>query len=143
MNRKPKSNNLRIDASGKRYRFNQITGSMEDVPFKELFLKGPISMDWLSRAAALPGKALHLAIAIQWLAGMAKTSVFVLTRKALALFDVGPDAKADALKRLENQGLIRVERCPGKRHRVEVLAVKEEQKSAVKPNDFGKILSED
>ena len=32
----------------------------------ERFLKGPIPMDWLSAAARLPGKSLHVAIAI-WL----------------------------------------------------------------------------
>jgi|GEM_PF-6837744 len=143
MQSKPKTNKQNFEASGKRYLFNQNTGALEEVPYKALFLKGPISMDWLIRVAALPGKTLHLALAIQWLAGMAKTSTFVLTRKALSFFNVGPDAMADALKRLENGGLIRVQRSPGKRHRVEVIAPPVIQNTSFKPNDFGKILGED
>jgi len=78
-------------------------------------------MAWLSAAASLPGKALHLAIAIQWLHGMATTSEFKLTGKALELFSLSRDATADGLKRLEALGLIRVDRQPGKRPLIRVI----------------------
>ena len=86
-------------------------------------LKGPIPMAWLNEAARLPGKALNLGIAIWWLAGMAQTKTFKLTGKALAQLGVSRDAAADALKRLEGRGLIRVQRAPGQRPTVEILSV--------------------
>ena len=80
-------------------------------------------MAWLNEAARLPGKALNLGIAIWWLAGMAQTKTFKLTGKALAQLGVSRDAAADALKRLEGRGLIRVQRAPGQRPTVEILSV--------------------
>jgi len=80
-------------------------------------------MEWLSEAAKLPGKALNLAIAIWWLAGMSKTTAFKLTGKALDQVDISRDAAASALNRLEAQGLIRVQRSPGQRPTVEILAI--------------------
>lgn len=85
------------------------------------FLKGPISMDWLSRAAQLPGKALHVAVAIQYLAGMNKGKPFKLTAKALAMVGVSDDATGDGLKRLEAAGLIHVARMQGQRADIRVL----------------------
>ena len=80
-------------------------------------------MAWLNEAAKLPGKALNVGIAIWWLRGMAKTKTFKLTGKALDQLDVSRDAASSALKRLEAQGLIRVQRAPGQRPAVEILSV--------------------
>ena len=85
-------------------------------------MKGPIPMAWLNEAAKLPGKALNLGIAIWWLAGMSKTTAFKLTGKALDQLDISRDAASSALKRLEAQGLIRVQRLPGQRPTVEILS---------------------
>ena len=87
------------------------------------FLKGPIPMAWLNAAAKLPGKTLNVGIAIWWLAGMSKTTAFKLTRKALNQLGVSRDAASDALKRLEENGLILVKRLPGQRSTVEILPV--------------------
>ena len=80
-------------------------------------------MAWLNEAAKLPGKTLNLGLAIWWLAGMAKTKTFKLTGKALAQLGVSRDAASDALKRLEECGLLRVQRSPGQRPTVEILSV--------------------
>jgi hypothetical protein len=80
-------------------------------------------MAWLNEAAKLPGKALNLGIAIWWLYGMAKTKTFKLTSKALAQLDISRDAASSGLKRLEAQGLIRVQRLSGQRPTVEILSV--------------------
>ena len=80
-------------------------------------------MAWLNEAAKLPGKAINLGIAIWWLAGMSKTTAFKLTGKALDQLHVSRDAASSALKRLESQGLIRVQRAPGQRPTVEILSV--------------------
>ncbi len=77
------------------------------------FIRGPIPVGWLSQAAALPGKALHLALAIQWLLGMNKGAPVKVSRKALAHFCISTDAYRDGLKRLEAAGLVTVTRLPG------------------------------
>ena len=94
----------------KRVRHDSSTGKYIDAPLSVPFLRGPIPMAWLNEAARLPGKALNLGIAIWWLAGMAQTKTFKLTGKALDQLGVSRDAAADALKRLEGRGLIRVQR---------------------------------
>ena len=85
------------------------------------FLKDPISIDWLSRAAAQPGKALNVALAIQWLAGMSKGQSVKVTQKALEYFHVSKDAYRDALNRLELAGLVVVTRLPGQRADIRIL----------------------
>ena len=106
----------------KRVRHDSSTGSYVDAPLSAPFLKGPIPMAWLNEAAKLPGKALNLGIAIWWLAGMSNTTAFKLTGKALDQLDISRDAASSALKRLEAQGLIRVQRLPGQRPTVEILS---------------------
>ena len=106
----------------KRVRHDSSTGRYIDAPLNAPFLKGPIPMAWLNEAAKLPGKALNLGIAIWWLAGMSKTTAFKLTGKALDQLDISRDAASSALKRLEAQGLIRVQRLPGQRPTVEILS---------------------
>ena len=106
----------------KRVRHDSSTGKYIDAPLSVPFLRGPIPMAWLNEAARLPGKAINLGIAIWWLDGMAKTKTFKLTGKALDQLGVSRDAAADALKRLEGRGLIRVQRAPGQRPTVEILS---------------------
>ena len=79
------------------------------------FLKGPISMDWLSAAARLAGKAINLALAVRWLVDMNGGKPVKLTAKALDLLNVSEDACSDGLRRLETAGLITVARQPGQR----------------------------
>ena len=107
----------------KRVRLDSSTGKYIGAPLTVPFLKGPIPMAWLNEAAKLPGKAINLGLAIWWLAGMAQTKTFKLTGKALDQLGVSRDTAADALKRLEGRGLIRVQRAPGQRPTVEILSV--------------------
>ena len=86
------------------------------------FIKGPIPLDWIEVAAKLPGKALHVALAIRYLAGMNKLNPFRLTHRTLMIFWVSRHAAYRALKALEEAGLINVERRPGKNP---VITVKE------------------
>ncbi|WP_175976586.1 hypothetical protein [Burkholderia sp. BCC1047] len=71
-------------------------------------------MDWIGRAACLPGKTLHVALALQYLAGLQKTHTVKLGAKALAVLGVARDAKYEALDRLQQAGLITVERTRGR-----------------------------
>jgi len=107
----------------KRVRYDSSSGHYIDAPLSVPFLKGPIPMTWLAQAARLPGKTINLGIAIWWLHGMSKTKTFKLTGKALAQLGISRDAAYSALKRLEDQGLVRVERPPGQRPTVEILLV--------------------
>ena len=93
---------------------------LTEVPKTQPFIKGPISLDWLGAAAALPGKALHVAMAILWLAGMSAGGPLKLTRKSLDVFAVSDDAAQDGVQRLEAAGLIAVSRKPGQRPLISV-----------------------
>ena len=79
-----------------------------------------LPMSFLSRAAALPGKALAVAVALATLADLSRSPKVSLGRWALARFSVSPDAAYDALTRLADAGLVSTSRCRG-RHPVVVL----------------------
>ena len=78
-------------------------------------------MAWLSKAAQLPGKTLHVAMALWWLHGMAKGKPLKLTQKALDYFNVSRYAVRGGLALLERQGLIGVERKAGQRPTISIL----------------------
>lgn len=80
---------------------------------KDLFLRGPIPLEWLSEASTLPGKTLNTALALWWLHGLSKGNAFKLTKKALAGFNVTRETAGDCLIRLEQHGLIQVARKVG------------------------------
>ncbi len=87
------------------------------------FLKGPIPGDWLSQAAALPGKSLHVGLALWYLVGLNKQRGVTLTRAVLAKFAVMPDAGRRGLQQLEDAGLVVVQRHSGRCPRVTLLAI--------------------
>lgn len=78
------------------------------------FLKGPIPLAWLSLAAKLPGKALHLGLAIWFEHGRRKSDTFRLSAAIRARFGVGRKASYACLDLLEWNGLIRTDRRHGK-----------------------------
>lgn len=109
------------DVPVKRLQLDTSTGKLVGSPKAALFLRGPIPLDWLGSAAALPGKTLHVGIALWWLHGMAKGKPFKLTQKALEIVKVERDAASAALLRLEQAGLVRVVRKPGQRPTVSMV----------------------
>ena len=79
------------------------------------FLKGPIKLDLLQRAARLPGKALVVLLALRHRADLRGSSEVTLPTDYLAQWGVGQTAKARALAALEGAELIRiVDRRPGR-----------------------------
>ena len=95
---------------------------------KGSFLRGPIPANWLSIAGNLPGKTLHVALAI-WLAyGVVKESRFRFTPKWYAWFDIGPHTLRKSLHRLREAGLIRLVCRPGCSPIVTILDVPEGSK---------------
>ena len=79
----------------------------------ELFIKGPIPLSWLAKAAGLPGKSIHVALAA-WFKCSVEGNGAVLPRKTLQMFHVDRNTGRRALRRLEAAGLLHVERHPGR-----------------------------
>ena len=90
---------------------------------KRYFLKGPISMDWLGTAARLPGKALHVAVLLQHVAGIESQRRFKFTRKWANRFGLAPKTVGLCLQRLQEAGLVRVERIKGRAPIVTILEI--------------------
>lgn len=85
------------------------------------FVKGPIPMPWLERAAALPGKAFTVGIVLWFKAGMEGGGRFTVSNKMLARFKIGRKAAARAYVSLSAAGLIDFERGTGRLPRVKLL----------------------
>ena len=85
------------------------------------FIKGPLPLPWFEVAAALPGKALHVALAIWFQVGLERRPTIKLGRALTARFGVSRDAKYDALHRLTAAGLVEVEQQPGRAPLVTVI----------------------
>ena len=105
----------------RRLQLDVISGKLVSAPKKSLFLAGPIPLDWLHKAAELPGKSLNVAFAIWWLNGMAKGKPLKLTRLSLNSFCVKREAASAALNRLEMAGLIQLQRSLGKRPTISII----------------------
>jgi hypothetical protein len=91
------------------------------------FLKGPIPGDWLGQAGKLPGRALHVALALWYLAGVGKTPTVKLTGGVLSRFGSPPDAGRRGLAALEGAGLVSVDRHSGRCPVVTIQGVVTEQ----------------
>ena len=87
------------------------------------FIKGPLPLPWIQCAAALPGKALHVAVALWYVKGLCRSATFPFKRTVAAGLGVSPDATYDALTNLEAAGLIRVARHRGRSPVVTVLGL--------------------
>jgi hypothetical protein len=78
-------------------------------------------MDWLGRAAKLPGKTLATALAIMFESGRRRSKEITLTTAILQRFGVGRKAKHRALKHLQSAGLIDVHQAPRRNPVVAIL----------------------
>lgn len=91
------------------------------VPRGQLFLKGPIPMDWLSTALGAPGRALHVAVILWFRVGLKRSRQVDFSLSAMELHGVSRRAAARGLVALERLGLVTVQRLPGRRPRVTVV----------------------
>jgi hypothetical protein len=87
---------------------------------QERFLKGPISMRHIARAARLPGQALSVYIALHHQTALTRQQWVTVPRGLLTQLGVSRDAKARALQQLEAAVLVQVERAKGKTARVRI-----------------------
>jgi hypothetical protein len=85
------------------------------------FLKGPIPWNWVSKAAQLHGKALHVGICLWYLAGLKISRVVPMSMERLLELGVNRFAAYRGLKALEEAGLVRVARHKGRLSKVELL----------------------
>ena len=108
--------------------------NVSDIPVvktaKVYFLRGPIPLPWLQRAASLPGKAYTLGSILWWFKGMNPTKPIKVTTKSLRNFSLSESAYLDGLKRLEEAGLVSVTRNKGQRALIEIIVLEDE---AVRP----------
>ena len=88
---------------------------------KHHFIKGPLPLLWFQKASALPGKALHVALALWWVKGLCCSATFAFKQKATVALRISADATYDALTNLEEAGLIRVARHRGRSPLVTIL----------------------
>jgi len=89
----------------------------------EKFLKGPIPLRWLTRAATLPGKALHVALALWFQAGVERSATVRLNLSRLQDFGVERSAGSRALAMLVTRQLVTVQQRPGRAAIVTILEV--------------------
>lgn len=97
--------------------------SGKQVKSKDKFIKGPIPLWWLIKAAALPGhKVLHTAVALWYLKGLNKSGKGLrLSPKTFEYFNVSRQAVYRALNTLEANGLVEIKRGTGQKTRVDII----------------------
>lgn len=78
------------------------------------FIWGPIPGAYVSRAASLPGKSLHVWLALWFEHKRRDGKPIRMTRELLAKFHISPDSTCRALAHLEREGLVSVDRARGK-----------------------------
>ena len=86
-----------------------------------MFIKGPIPLGWIRKAAGVEGKTLHVAIALWFLAGLNRSRKVALSQSTLRLFGVSRQASYRALTRLETAELVSVNRHRGRNPIVTIL----------------------
>jgi len=108
------NNDLPIKSSSGNKTYKRIAGK---------FLKGPIPLKWLEKAPPLKGKALALSICLWFLKGVSRSDTVKVSYKLLNDFKVSRESAYRGLESLEAEGLISVERHPGRSPVVTILDI--------------------
>jgi DNA-binding MarR family transcriptional regulator len=86
------------------------------------FLRGPISWAWLTAAARLPGKTLHVAIVLWFWVGRTNSRRVSISLSAIAQqFCFDRSSASRGLQQLARAGLVSVEPAPGRKHAVTII----------------------
>jgi len=104
--------------SGDRISEKNITPERVYEKKKGHFLKGPIPMPWLIVAANLPGKALHVGIALWFWSGIQKSETFILPGNAIKSLGISRQTCYTQLKAMEKAGLLAIEARKGKKPQI-------------------------
>lgn len=102
----------------KRLRYNADIGVHEESAPVEKFIKGPIPLDWISRANALPGKAGAVGLALWFLAGVQGSRTVKTTGEVERIAGCGRKAVYAGLLALEGSRLVITKKKPGGRPQV-------------------------
>jgi len=106
----------------RRLAFNAQTGTHNSVAQAKIrFIKGPLPLDWISTANALPGKAGAVGLALWFLVGLTASRTVKLTGEILRIASCERKALYAALATLEAARLISVERRRGARPIVTII----------------------
>jgi len=117
------------DRSSGHYR--KVGPSRSTSTVTEHYLRGPIPLAWLQKAARLPGRTLAVGVALWHLAGLRRTRQHLsLSTERLAPFGVSRYAKDRALRHLTGAGLVTVDRKRGRSPRVTIVAGRKSRRLA-------------
>lgn len=83
-------------------------------PGERELLIDPPPLVWLSTAARLPGKSLHVAVALWFMSGLQKSRVIALSNVVSARFGLDRNSKYRGLAWLEQAGLVTIRRKLGR-----------------------------
>ena len=84
------------------------------------FLKGPIPLDWLAKAARQPGKTLHVAVAVWFLAGVTRNRSVALSSRLMFSLGSSRFSTYRGIRALEEAGLVKVIRQRGRSPRITI-----------------------
>ena len=98
------------------------TSVSEDARCENLFLMGPILLRELAPVAQMPGKTLAVWLLIRHRSDLGRGDWITLPRTLLDEWGIRKDARAEALRRLEDAGLILVERPKGYMLKVKLIS---------------------
>jgi len=82
-----------------------------------------IDLEWITKAAHIPGRALHAALALRHVSALQKSLTVKMQRKIREQFGLTPDTYNKALPKLEEAGLVKVRRSKGQFHTVTIIEI--------------------
>ncbi|WP_369720183.1 hypothetical protein AB8Z38_23645 [Bradyrhizobium sp. LLZ17] len=85
------------------------------------FLKGPIPLAAICRAAQLPGQSLALYLAIRHRCDLTRSSCATVPAELLGALGIDKDAKSRAIKHLASAGLVTVEQRRGRSAKIAIV----------------------
>ena len=92
----------------------EIVGPIPPQPTRR-FIRGPIPLSWLERACRQSGKSLNVALCLIYLYGITKNCVVRPSRRDQSYFFLSRQAYYAGLRALEGAGLVKVDRCRGRK----------------------------
>lgn len=95
-------------------------GGLPSIEPGELFVRGPIPLEWIARAACLPGRSLQVGLLLWFRTGIEQRTPVALTPKWCKRFGVSRYALSRALDALTSAGLVEAVRGRGRAPRVQV-----------------------
>ena len=101
-----------------------VAGQSPKTKTPTAFIKGPIPLDWITRATSIPRRnAMVVGLVLFYLAGLKKERTgLVLTVKRCKPFGLARKSVQRGLADLEKSGLIRVSRLAGQSPRVDIIS---------------------